>query len=116
VKKVVLIISICIVIVFSSVALIVAFVNEHNGMGDAVANKETALKIGRALLEEHFDDMHWDDVSIDAEERNGIWKVYNVVQRKGTTADGNVWAQKGGGLYVEFRKDNGKVVKIGIND
>ena len=59
--KAILIISICIIVVFSAVALIGVLAGENNatnnnepeenvGMEDVITQKETALKIGRAIL------------------------------------------------------------------
>jgi len=122
-KKVFSVIGICMLIVFSIVSLIAAFANGNRGiinedgrMVDAVANEEIALKIGKALLEEYFSDVPWDETPIAAEEKNGIWTVHNVVNQPETTDDGQPFVVKGGGLYVQFRKDNGKILKIGVND
>ena len=110
------------VILFSTVALLGAFANgnsvadETGSIGDVITQKETALKIGKALLEEHFTNMPWNETPIDAEEKDGIWKVHNVVEQVRTTDDGKVWVSGGGELYVEFRKSNGEVLKIGVND
>ena len=120
----ILIVSICIVMVFSTVALVMAFANgnsvaagDNSSIGDVITKKETALKIGRALLEEHFPDTFFDkEEPIDAEEKDGIWKVYNVVERGGIREDGTIWDVVGGELYVEFLKSNGEVLKIGVND
>ena len=81
-------------------------------------SKETAIKIGRALLEEHFPDtfLNNNELQVDAEEKDGIWKVFNVVERVVTMDDGQMMYIDGGELYVEFRKSNGEVLNIGIND
>jgi len=79
--------------------------------------EETALKIGRALLEEHFPDTFLDkDTPIEAKELNGIWKVSNVVERESLTEDGKIMFVMGGVLYVKFRNDDGKIIKIGVDD
>ena len=57
-----------------------------------------------------------DDVILDAEEKDGVWRVYNVLQRQSIIDNGNIQILVGGEFYVEFYKSNGKVVNIGIND
>ena len=117
-NKPVLLISVC-VVVLSIISLVVVLTsgNKSGFEGDAIMQKETALQIGRALLEEHFPDTFLNnDIPIEAEEKDGIWRVNNIVEREGVTEDGQIMIVKGGVLYVEFRKDNGKVIKIGIDD
>lgn len=122
-NKTILLISICGAIIFSTIALIVTFISNNNSYvnsterGDIIKQKETALIIGRALLEEHFPDTFLNkEETLDAEENDGIWKVYNVVKREGDTEDGKTWFISGGEVYVEFRRDTGEVTKIGVND
>ena len=128
-NKTVLIISICIIVAFSAVALILVLTGRNNeavennepeenvGMEDVVTQKETALKIGRALLEERFpDSFSKGDEILDAMENDGVWTVYKVVERQGLTEDGTPWILFGGVLSVEFRKSTGEVLRIGVND
>jgi len=123
-NKTILLISIILVIAFSVIALIVTVTNsnrsntENNAKQEDVnPEKEEALKIGKALLEEHFPNMNWDEEPIDAEEINGIWKVYNVVNREPIPLEsGKSLYLLGGELYVMFRKDTGEVVRFGVND
>jgi len=81
---------------------------------NAVPNKETAIKIGRVILEEHYGIDK--DTELDAVEENGVWRVYNVIERSGVNEDGTTWVVKGGGVYVNLRKKDGKVLLIKIND
>ena len=84
---------------------------------NAVMNKETALKIGRALLEECFPDSFANKkVELNAVEQDGIWKVYNVVERERKLWNGQTANSYGGGIYVKFRESTGEVIRIGVND
>ena len=84
---------------------------------DVIKQKKTALKIGIALLEEYCPDAFLDpDIQFDAEEKNGIWRVNNVFEREGISEDGQMWTIDGGEIYVEFRKDNGEIIRIGVDD
>ncbi|MDR2712405.1 MAG: hypothetical protein LBB91_04750 [Clostridiales bacterium] len=84
---------------------------------DLIQQKETALKIGIALLEEYCPDAFSDpDITFNAEEKDGIWRVNNVFEREGITEDGQMWTIVGGEIYVEFRKDNGEIIRIGVDD
>jgi sensor histidine kinase regulating citrate/malate metabolism len=116
-NKRILLISICAVIVFSTAVLVVVYASGNHVDAEKGGVKETALKIGRALLEEHFPDTFLDtEISLEAEEKNGIWKVHNVVEREGKAKDGKITFVKGGEVYVEFRKSNGEVIKFGLDD
>ena len=114
-KKAVLLVIIGIVIVGAIIAFVVVFANGNTG--DVITQKETAIKIGRALLEERFPDSYLNgDEPLGAKLDNGIWEVYDVVEREGVTEDGQRWVMMGGVLYVKFRQDNGKVLEFGIYD
>lgn len=90
---------------------------EESEKGDIISQKETALKIGRALLEERFPDTFLNaELVIDAEEHDGVWRVHYVIEREGKTEDGEITFVKGGEIFVEFRKSNGEILKIGVND
>jgi len=82
-------------------------------------NKLSHHCVNRALLEEYAQVSSWSNPfedDLDAVEKNGIWRVYNVVERTGTTEDGNPWVLCGGGVYVEFRKSSGEVLRFGVDD
>jgi len=80
-----------------------------------IIQKETALKVGKALLEEHFsDEFLTEEETLVAEEKNGKWRVYTVFDGNGITDDGLFYDDVGGELYVEFHANNCKVIKIGI--
>ena len=116
-KKIVLI-SFGVIIIISIIAVIIILTSQKSdNKGDVITKEETALKIGRALLEEYFPDYFInEDIPIEAEEENGIWRVNNYVEHFGTREDGTFWVSGGGGLFVKFRKDNGRVLMIGIDD
>lgn len=139
-KKVILI-SICFIVTFSIISGFIGFTignnqNIENGIeGDsimqeetafeeedglvenAIIEEETALKIGRALLEEEFPvTFSQKDVPLEAIERDGVWRVQTIVNREPVTENGITKITYGGGLYVDFRKSNGEVLKIGVND
>ena len=113
-NKTFFLIIICVLIVFSTISLIVVLTNRNSLKRDVITEKETAIKIGRALLEEYaaIDA----DTVLDAVEKKGIWTVYNVFEKEGITDDGNYWEIVGGGIYVEFRKSNGKVIKMWVTE
>jgi len=77
---------------------------------NAVPNKETAIKIGRVILEEHYGIDK--DTELDAVEENGVWKVYNVFERSGVNEDGSWWVVADGGKCVNLRKKDGKILLI----
>ena len=85
-------------------------------MEDAIMQEETALKVGRALLEERFPQIFLGQpvgraLSVDAVDNNSTWRVY-IVHR--SLEDGTVVLSGFGWLfYVEFRKRDGKVLRVG---
>lgn len=81
---------------------------------DAITKKETALAIGKALLEEHFSwklKEDWNE-SLEATEKDGIWVVYNVFGEPQIMEDGSYLIIKDGGVRVYFRKSDGKVLRF----
>lgn len=85
--------------------------------GECIMTKETALKIGRTLLEAQFPDVFLDtEVTIDAEEKDGVWRVHNVIEKEHVTEDGKIMITNGGEIYVEFLKCNGEILEIGVDD
>ena len=108
-----LLLTICIV----AVALVTLILGLNFKTDDIIPDKETAIKIGRALLEEHFPTaFSYGDVVIDAEEIGGIWKVYNVEQRHGIAEDGTMWFRVGGEISVKLRKSDGKVIEMNVSE
>ena len=87
--------------------------NETGRRVVAVTLKNSAIKIGRAVLEEHFPEYFLDNnIELDAIEEDGIWTVYNVLETEGVTDDGKIWIAKDGGYYVQMRKSNGEIISI----
>ena len=86
----------------------------NNDNRDAIVTEATALKIGRALLEEYFPDYFTnEEILIEAKEENGIWKVFDSAECNGITDNGILWVSGGIEYFVAFRKDNGRVIMIG---
>ena len=83
---------------------------------DFEINKETALKIGKAVLEQCFEEQPWDETPINAVDKGDIWKVHNVVERYRILDDGTEEYIHGGEIYVEILKSNGEIMSIGVND
>ncbi len=105
---------ICIVSIFV-VAVAVIFTLSKNGEEyNVIDSKETALKIGMALLEERFPASFNYGFTYDAEDLGKTWRVRNVVQTTGCTEEGIMRVTSGGVIYVEFRKRDGKVIDIGL--
>lgn len=105
--------------IFIVVLFIAIYLADYRGgyQGNAVADKETALKIGRALLEEHYpDDFSYPEKRIEAKEKGGIWRVYEFVDREPRVIDDVTYGTLSGEIYVEFRKRDGKVLRIGFDD
>lgn len=103
-------------VLISAAAIILVNINSNNKQ-DMITQKDTAIKIGTAILEEHFPDaFRYPDTVITAEENDGVWRVYNDIQRTGTDKDGNQYVVMGGEIYVELRKSDGKILNIGLND
>lgn len=113
-KKIVIIISI--VLVFITITILICTNEIWYNKVVIVMSKETAIKIGKAILEEHYPDVFENkEIILDAIEINGNWKVYNVIEREQKTKDGKEIIIMGGEVYVEFRKD-GKIIKVGLDD
>jgi len=123
-KKIIL--CLCIVIVFSIISFITVIIDNHVEYtynfktGIVITEKETALKIGRAILEECMPEnsLYTNGrfvFNFEAEEKNGIWRVYSFYEPSEETKEaGMTWMPEDcdGLMYVEFRKDNGKVIKV----
>jgi len=134
-KKKILLTGIFIVVILSTLTIFVVALNninkknaedyisdievekEDNIIKYPIADKETAIKYGIALLKEYFPKSFLNDTmfneTFEVEEENGVWIVYNVFDRTGVTEDGKIWTAYGGDMYVEFRQDNGAVIVIG---
>ena len=118
-KKAIIMVCTCVIIVFAVILLIIMLIYGNGKIGgeDLIQRKETALKIGVALLEENYPYAFRNpDVVFDAEEKDGIWRVNNIFESSGVNEDGTQWTIEGGVVYVEFRKDNGAVIRMGIDD
>jgi hypothetical protein len=70
----------------------------------AITEKETAIRIGRALLVEHFPDSPYETMALEAELKNGVWRV-----RKEIHPD-----RFGVYFYVELYKNNGRVRRVAM--
>jgi len=120
-KKTVLIFTICVVALISIIAIVLLWINMDRRVvsidgrvGAVIEQKETALVIGRALLYEYFpNSFPGQNRVLNAEERNGIWRVYEVIDRVRVIDDDLTMVVSGGLIYVEFRKSNGQVLRIG---
>jgi len=106
-KTVILISAVC-VIIAGVIAIAINYNSWGNLAGDAITNKEMAMQIGRELLAEYFEDTCFLDpeLPMGAEEKNGVWKVYNLKEDKSF----------GGVAYVEFYKKDGTVLKFQLDD
>ena len=106
VNKKILLLTICAVAVVL-VASVVGVLASRNLSGDVIKNEETALKIGSALLDEYLGYSRSESgYDLAALEENGVWTVYSSpIQHKDyITLDG--------GVYVKFRKSDGKVIEF----
>ena len=82
--------------------------------GNMQKKAETAIAIGRAILEEYF---HINQETVlEAVEKDGIWTVSNVIERQGVREDGTRWVIMGGGVSVSFRRSNGEILAIELAD
>jgi len=114
---------IAVLIVLTAIVLVTVLIkNNLYGFryGNAITQEETALKIGVALLENRYSDSFIffeggpPNLEFEVVEKNRIWRVSTVYQDFWITQDGRkVTLEDAGGYFVEFRKDNGKVIKIG---
>ena len=118
-KTILIIMAICLVLLFGIIASNVLYLIKNNDKEDVIImQKETALKIGRAVLEE-YSETYWKrpfEECLDAIEKDDIWIVYNVLERQDTATDGKKNVLLGGGIYVEIRKNNGEILKIAVED
>lgn len=91
---------------------------ENNGISDdeyMIANEETALEIGKAILKEHFPKSYKNiEKNIVVKDVNENWIVYNEI--KVSRKYLKKYSFKGGGIYVILYKKTGEVLKIGIDD
>ena len=83
---------------------------------DAIMLEETAIKIGRAILEEHFPYQSFENETLEANINKGIWRINTTPEESGVKEDGNYWLVLGGMYYVEIRQANGEILKIGVDD
>lgn len=74
-----------------------------------ISDRETALKIGKAILKENYPEYFNGYIKIDVGESNGYWKVFSVENLKGPMLGS-------GGISVTFKKTTGEIVKLGIDD
>ena len=90
--------------------------NREENMHDFIKNKEEALTHGKKILEIHFPEIFYENnVKLDAVEESGIWTVFNVFEDYGVTDEGVKWTVEDGGIWVEFRKDDGEVIAVGFD-
>lgn len=80
-----------------------------------ITQKETAISIGSAIIKAHFPEEFPKIKNFDAIEKDGIWKVFSDDNVQ-TDENGTERIFYGGSLFVEFRKSNGEILKIGIDD
>ena len=108
-NKKILLLTICIVAVVL-IALVVGVFVSRNLSGDVIKNKETALKIGDALLEERFGRSE-PDYNLYVLEENEFWIVYSLPRQP----EEYITSDAGGRAYVKFRKSDGKVTEYYID-
>jgi hypothetical protein len=108
------IITLCIAVALAAILLVSQIGGSIRYPGDAVPDKEAAIAVGRALLDGYLEPDT--EATLDAEERRGVWRVYNVVEDRTREENGRILFSMGGVSYVEFRKSDGKVLKFGVND
>ena len=105
-------ISISLVLLLSIIVLSVILITSNN-TGGAIMQEETALIIGRALLEERFPEIFSiEEVFVRAIDNNDTWKVYNVFEPR-ISEDGTVSVIFGLWVNVEFNKRDGTVLRFG---
>jgi len=93
------------------------YTEDGKAVSDIILDKDMAIKMGRIVLEEYYPSLFKNkEVELDAEEDNGIWKVYNVIQGNTKTKNGDTAITKDIGIYVQLRKRTGEIIKIGVND
>ena len=115
--KNILLISIIITVVSSMITLITLITVFANRNINAVMQKETAIKIGKAILEEHFPEAFLNrDEQLEAKDMDNRWRVYNVFEQDGITEDGEKWFRVGGFFCVEIRKSTGEIISIFLGD
>lgn len=87
------------------------YTEEGKEVNDVILDKNMAIKMGKIVLEEYFPSVFINkEVQLEAEENNGIWKVYNVIDEDEKDKKGNV------GVFVKLRKRTGEIIEIGVND
>ena len=107
-------IGISLVLLLSIIVLSVIFITSNNTEDGAIMQEETALKVGRALLEERFPEIFLSDrVTVHAVENNTTWRAY--IELEPTILEDGTRVSRGFGwlFYVEFRKRDGKVLRVG---
>jgi len=104
------------ILILGGVMMVHVGQSKSNNYEVAIAKPETAIKIGKAILNEHFPQKHkYEKIDFEAMENNGVWIVKNSVASPTATENG-MSIMVGGVYYVHIRQKDGKVLKIGVND
>jgi len=115
-KKNILLIVLCVISLFSIIFCMTFAIRNNRVMrieGGVITQRETALTIGRALLEEHFGLQ--DGIPLVVEEKSRTWIIRTMLE-DGITEDGRPFITIGSIVYVEICKDSGRTLKMGIAD
>ena len=82
-----------------------------------IFDRDMALKTGEILLEKYFSDVFLNsEMDLNITEISDGWKVYVTVKKDIKTTSGELFVANGGEVYVEFRKSNGEILEMGVNN
>lgn len=87
----------------------------EGGVSYVIDDEETAIAVGSAILKD-FEPEWYESIKDDivAIRENSVWTVYNEIKTSKSRL--RKYSVKGGGaLYVQF-KDNGEIIRVGVND
>lgn len=88
---------------------------DDGGVSYIIDDEETALAVGTAILKD-FEPEWYESVKNDfvAKKENGVWTIYNEIKISKNRL--RKYSVKGGGaLYVQF-KENGEIIRVGVDD
>ena len=115
-KLVLIIGSILMLTILGGIVMACSVQNKDKNYEITITKPETAIEIGKAILNEHFPQQHkYENTNFEAKEDDGVWIINNIISPPVANENG-ISVTVGGGYYVHIRKSNGEVLKIGVND
>lgn len=98
------------------ILIIITFIDRNNSV--PIFNEETAIEIGKAVLNEKFPrgNRDYNDYKFEVLDEKGYWHVNIDEEGNYKENEGFYSFRNGGGFWIKIRKKDGKIMNFRIDD